>query len=217
MEHPFTEILLIRHGDAAALTPACFSADKNLPDPDLTALGRHQAGLAGRRLASAGIGRIWSRDLKRAAGTAEAIGRHADVAVELHPAFREIDMGRLHHCGWADILREDPDFHDRSHSHLEDLPYPGGESGGDVRDRAMKALLEIAERGPDRVAVVTHGDVIRVLVCAALGIGQEKRFLIGPPENTSITTLRYYRKLRQFTVYALNDAGHLNAGQTGET
>ena len=43
----------------------------------------------------------------------------------------------------------------------EDLPYPGGECGQDVVNRAFPLLKEIGETEFQTVAVVTHGGVIR--------------------------------------------------------
>ncbi len=213
METQMTEILLIRHGNTDLSTPDCFSNEKNSPDPSLNAKGRDQAERVGMRLAHSGIKRILSSDLKRTVQTAEAIARHTGIGIELVPALREIDMGRINHCPWEVFRQEDPEYHDRWHSHSEDLPYPGGESGGDVQARAMPVIAALAEEGQGPVAVVTHGGVIRALVCAALRIGQEKRFYLGPPENTSITVLRFDPETGRFHVAVMNDSGHLEFDQ----
>ncbi len=203
------DILLIRHGKTDPSTPACFSTEKNSPDPCLNAKGLEQAERVGMRLAHSGIRRILSSDLRRTVQTAEAIAHHTDASIELVPALREIDMGRINHCPWEVFRQEDPEYHDRWHSHCEDLPYPGGESGGDVQARAMPVIEALAKNGQGSVAVVTHGGVIRALVCAALMIGQEKRFYLGPPENTSITVLKFDPETGRFHVAVMNDAGHL--------
>lgn len=90
-----------------------------------------------------------------------------------------------------------------------DLPYPGGETGAEAAARAMKAIGEIAGAGLDRVAVVTHGGIIRVIFCAILGIGQEKRFLFGPPGNTSVNRVRFDGKTNRYTIDGFNDVHHL--------
>jgi broad specificity phosphatase PhoE len=151
------DILLIRHGECE--NGLQFSAEKNRPDPKLTARGHGQAELLGQRLAGLGIRRIYASDLKRAAETAEIANRHIGVPVETREELREIDMGRLHACTWEDIRAEDPALYDAWQKHEEDLPYPGGETGGDVAARAMKVVDEIVASGLETVAVVTHGGV----------------------------------------------------------
>lgn len=203
------DILLIRHGETERNSPKTFNAGKNRPDPELNANGLKQAALLGKKLAGSGIQAVYASDLLRTHQTAEVIGRYICASVVERADLREIDMGRLHFCSWEELRAETPEICDEWHKHETDLPYPGGESGADAERRAMRALAEIAASCLEKVAVVTHGGIIRVLVCAALGLGQEKRFRIGPPENTSVTTLHYDAGRKEFSVYALNDASHL--------
>lgn len=203
------EIWLIRHGDTERNSQDNYSSLKNRPDPALSNRGIMQAGLLARRLIGSGIQKIYTSDLVRTVQTAEIINGTLNVPVEKSDALREIDMGRLHHCSWEDMSREDPEFCASWHRHESDLPYPGGECGADAAERTMTMLNEITESGLNRVAVVCHGGIIRVALCAVLGIGQEKRFLFGPPENTSISVLRYDREQKEFSVYSVNDAGHI--------
>jgi broad specificity phosphatase PhoE len=203
------DILLIRHGDTGQSAPENFSAEKNRPDPPLNSKGREQAERLGRRLAGSGIQAVYTSDLIRAMQTTAIVNKNIGSPVEVRRELREIDMGRLHHCSWEEIRAENPGYAEEWHRHESDLPYPGGECGGDAEKRAMRVLAEITESRLNKVAVVTHGGILRVLVCAALGLGQEKRFRIGPPENTSITTIRYNIDSKEYSVYALNDASHL--------
>jgi broad specificity phosphatase PhoE len=203
------EILLIRHGSTEPGSLASYNAEKKRPDPKLDCPGTRQAELLGLRLVNSGVQKIYSSDLVRTLATAGVINSHLHVPLEVREELREIDMGRLHLCTWEDLALEDPTYCKAWHTHDEDLPYPGGESGADAARRAMKVLAEIAQSGLDRVAVVVHGGIIRVALCAVLGIGQQKRFLFGPPENTSISVIRYDREKKEFSVYSMNDASHL--------
>lgn len=203
------DILLIRHGETEISSPETFSKEKNRPDPPLNARGRHQAERLGRRLEGSGIQRIFTSDLARAAETAEIANSRLHVPVEKRAELREIDMGRLHFVSWEDIRAEDPALYKAWHRHAADMPYPEGECGGDAAARAMKVVEEIIGSGLEKVAIVTHGGIIRILACVALGIGQEKRFLFGPPENTSVSTIKYTPAGKEFSIEALNDTSHL--------
>lgn len=55
----------------------------------------------------------------------------------------------------------------------EDLPYPGGECAADVIRRAGPVLERLAESGHERIAVVTHGGVIRTMAAWYLGMPLE--------------------------------------------
>lgn len=48
------------------------------------------------------------------------------------------------------------------------------------------------------------------MICAALGIGQEKRFRLGPPENTSVSIVRYDIRKKEYNVFLINDFNHLS-------
>lgn len=203
------KLYLIRHGETEPAAASNFNALCDRPDPALNDAGIRQAERLGARLRREGIGRIFASDLTRARATAEILDRFLGVGVEPMEDLRETHMGRLHHCSWEDMRREDPVFFEAWQLHASDVAYPSGECGGDVWRRAARAVERIAARGHEKAAVVTHGGVIRTLVCGALGLGQEKRFLLAPPENTGVTVLSYDRETGGFTVARYNDAGHL--------
>lgn len=203
------EIWLIRHGDTEGYSQENFSKPKNRFDPALNDKGIGQAEMLAHRLIGCGLQMIYASDLVRAVQTAEIINSTLNLPIETRAELREIDMGRLHHCSWEDIQREDPDICAQWHRHESDLPYPGGECGADAAKRTMKVIDKIVESGYEKVAVVCHGGIIRVALCAVLGIGQEKRFQFGPPENTSISVIRVDGEKKDFSVYSVNDAGHL--------
>ena len=55
-----------------------------------------------------------------------------------------------------------------------------------------------------------HGGTIRSMICGLLDIPQEKRFYLGlPPENCSITVLKYNEKDEKFYLHIFNDYTHL--------
>ncbi len=204
------ELLLIRHGSVDRSDQRTQTAD-GWPDPDLSDLGCSQAEQLGRRLESYPFQRIYASDLKRAVHTAQILVSHVPAPLEICAGLREIHMGRLHTEHWPDLEEAFPGYYEQWRRHTDDLPYPEGESGADVSRRAFPVIQKILSTGLDRVAVVAHGGVIRVLLCCFLGIGQEKRFQFGDPlVNCSLTSVHWDAETRVFSVNSFTETSHLS-------
>ena len=194
-------LYLIRHGEKA-------SKKENVMDIELTSMGFRQAELVGRRLADERIERIYTSDMIRAVQTAEKINEFLNVPLVIRSNLREIDMGECEALGWEQAYERHPEFKEAFRRHNADVPYPGGESGEDVWNRARQTMEEIEQSGLRRVAVVAHGGTIRSILCGALDIPQARRFFLGnPPEHCGISILEwtnghYYLRL-------FNDFAHL--------
>lgn len=197
------DLLLIRHGSNPEPGPAEI-------DPDLNEWGIAQAHRLGVRLQSERLDCIYTSPLRRALHTAQIIHEHTQAPLERREALREISFGRLRRETWEDIEKDLPGYHTEWSRHLTDLPYPGGECGADVAARALPVVEAILDSGASRAALVTHGGVIRSLLCVFLGLGQEKRFQFGAPlENTSLTLVRWDAKKVRYFIHSLNDYAHL--------
>jgi 2,3-bisphosphoglycerate-dependent phosphoglycerate mutase/probable phosphoglycerate mutase len=207
------EVLLIRHGQTESIgehtswLDAGGSYDGGWPDGPLTALGAAQAAALSTVMAAFAPQRVLSSDLQRAWRTAELACTSVGVALEQTAALREIHMGRLHREDWDALRQQDPAYFDRWHAALEDVPYPGGESGADTAARAWPVLGELQRQGVQRAAVFAHGGTIRVLASCALGLPQQRRFALGPFENASVTTLCCVQN--RWALFACNDVHHL--------
>ncbi|NLV36992.1 MAG: histidine phosphatase family protein [Clostridiaceae bacterium] len=197
-------IFLIRHGQK-------MEADKNHEALGLTEEGFKQADLVGRRLQKYSIGKIYSSNMKRAIQTAEGINKYLGVEIITKPELREIHMGDCDLYGWRYLEENYPLFIEEFRKHKFDLHYPpNGECGEDVWQRAKNVISEIIKTDFRNVAVVTHGGVIRSLICGLLKIDQNKRFFLGsPPENCSITMIKYNKSDKEFYIHSFNDYAHL--------
>lgn len=123
---------------------------------------------------------------------------------------REISFGDMEGLTDEEIARRFADFKAEQSRMEEDIPYPGGECAGDVIRRAEPVFMEMAASGFERVAVVTHGGVIRAMTAHYLGIPPAKWRLLGKDlENCSITELLWNEKQKRFTVERFNDYAHL--------
>jgi broad specificity phosphatase PhoE len=193
-------IYLIRHGQQN-------NHGEYNSNSDLTLEGIRQANLLGWRLQNTGIFRIYSSDLPRAIQTADTINRHIHKEVVLVSEFREINFGEWEGLSYEEVEEHYQNFKWDFEQHLEDLPYPGGESGGDVKKRAFNALDRIANGGID-AAVVTHGGVIMTILTSIMGLGLEKRFRLKPPAPCSISKINY-DPVQGYGILSINDTTHL--------
>lgn len=198
------KLYLIRHGRQSS--KLC-----NV-DVDLSEEGYSQASLLGQRLAGAGIQVVYSSELKRAVQTAQAANYYWRVNHYLYPALREISFGEMEGLSDQEIAVRFADFKEAMGKMEYDLAYPGGESAGDVVRRVIPVFREILETGYERVAIVTHGGVIRSMVAYYLNMDLAKWRLLGSClENCSITELVSRPGTQEFTLERFNDYAHLQA------
>ena len=191
-------ILIIRHGET--------DGNKNRivqkPAVPLNERGREQAQRLGRRLRTAGIGRILSSDLARASMTAEAVAAEAGVSVELEPLLQERNFGDLRGRPY-ESLDEDP----MGPGYIP----PGGESWEVFYERAAAAwrrVVEVAAETEGALAVATHGLVCHAFAVDHLTIEPPHR----PPDRWGNTSLTIVTKEPPWRVELLNSTAHLLDG-----
>ena len=163
-------IYLMRHGSVDY-----FRADGVIVPPDgvaLNALGRAQADGAGALFAAALVrfDRVVTSGLPRTVETATRVlaASHQTLQVEVEPALHEIRGGRL-----ADIPRDGIEqafigaFDGGADA--EARRFLGGESVGELLDRALPAFARIVAREDwTSLLMVLHGGVNRALLAQAM-------------------------------------------------
>ena len=169
-------------------------------DVDLSEEGYRQASLLGERLFREKIQAVYSSSLLRAVETAHFI----------RPELGEISFGDMEGMSDEEIAVVYKDFKDQQGRMEEDLPYPGGECACDVVRRAEPVFMEMVRSGYDRIAVVTHGGVIRSMTAHYLGIPMARWRILGTSlENCSITQLDWDEENGRFLLERFNDYAHL--------
>lgn len=197
------DIFLIRHGRQCS--KLC-----NV-DVKLDEMGRRQAELVGKRLQSYGLEKLYASELLRAKETAEIIGKEIHLDYEVIPDIQEINFGGFTGRTDEEIRDLYGEFRKERSLHREDLPYPeGGECGADVARRVMPQIRKLCERPENRVAVVTHGGVIRSVCAEILQTHQKNKLKFGiDMENTSLTHLIFDEERDFFFLERFNDFAHL--------
>jgi broad specificity phosphatase PhoE len=172
----------VRHGESEANAARRYAGQTDSP---LTARGREQAKAVAAALRDIRFDRVISSDLSRARDTAEVIARDHGVTVEVFPELREIDVGEA--AGRA--IEDAKTRFDWGPGRF--VQWPGGESLEDVRDRVVSALDRIVAASPgQRICVVGHGGVTRILVSHVLGLLPRLYQHHSPTENTNVTIIR---------------------------
>jgi probable phosphomutase (TIGR03848 family) len=160
-----TTLVLIRHGHTD-------TAGKRLsgrtPGVHLSARGRDQAERMVERLEGVKIDAIVSSPLERCRETAAPLARARRLAVRIRRAWIEVGYG-----DWTgrsiSQLRRTKLWRTVMHA-PSNVRFPGGESLLEVQARAVQAALDVAGEHPrGTVAVVSHADVIRLLVAHVAG------------------------------------------------
>ncbi len=163
-----TLIYLLRHAEVEGADRRRFVGQI---DVALSERGVRQAVAQAHRLRTVGLAAIFTSDLARAWHTGTIIGAPHGLAPTVVPALREMNMGRWDGLTAAEITERDPAAFAAWTARVAEVPFPDGESAGDLLARAWPAfseLLRTAGEGP--IAVVGHGGTNRVLLCRALGL-----------------------------------------------
>jgi len=137
----------------------------------------------------------------RARQTAASAGLDATFDEDL----REIDFGEWEGLRFAEIAEAYPDSVDRWAKLDPEFRFPGGESLTEFDARVRRVAERLAAGPPRRVAVVTHGGVIRALVCHWLGLPPEAHLLL---EVSPASVTRVRLSGNRGTLCTLNDLCH---------
>jgi broad specificity phosphatase PhoE len=169
----------VRHGESEANAAHRFAGRTDSP---LTPRGREQAEAVADALAKVTFDRIVSSPLSRCFDTALAIAKRHDLPVDVEPDLVEIDVGEKTGTPF-DEVRGLPNWRDDGF-----VAWPGGETLDQVLERALRAIRKIArESAGQRVLVVGHGGVTRILMSHFLGI--LPRLDRSPANNTNLSVV----------------------------
>lgn len=184
-----TTLFLARHGETVWHAENRYAG---VSDVGLSERGYEQARRLGRWAAQAGIAAVWTSPLGRARATAapaaEALG--AEPAVDA--GLRELDFGDAEGRTLAEFAARRPDAVAAFRADPAAHPLPGGEDPAAAADRGITALRRVAAAHPGgRALVVTHNTLLRLMLCALLGVPLGRyRAALPRVRNCALTELR---------------------------
>ncbi len=106
--------------------------------------------------------------LQRCRQTAAAVV--PDLLAQVDADLREVDFGEWETRTFAEAAGEDPTLVDRWAEFSPDFAFPGGESVGDFLGRVRSAADRLTHAEAQTVLAVTHGGVVRTMICHLLGL-----------------------------------------------
>jgi len=204
-----TTLLLVRHGHTDA-------AGKRLtgraPGVHLNELGRRQAERLVERLGGVRIDTIVSSPLERCRETAAPLAKARGRAVDVGRAWIEVGYGEWTGRSISQLRRTK--LWRRVMFAPSNVRFPGGESLLEVQGRAVDATLDIAARhARGTVVVVSHADVIRLLVAhlAGMHVDHLQRLSIDTASITAVSISDGFPRL--LTVNETDDLAVLRSGR----
>lgn len=203
------KIYFVRHGKTEWNNQFRYQGLTNVP---LCAEGRGQARRAALRLSKLDVGAIICSPLDRAHETAECIAAyHAGVGVEKNPLLAEVNFGEWEGLTVPEIKAHSGEelFYKWRRNQLH-VTVPGGETADAAYERASRAAEELLSRVEDRIVVVGHGAMFRVLFLPLLGIPRSNIFWKMRIDNCSISAVNV-DKNGKATLSFLNDTLHMYA------
>lgn len=178
MTEPVT-FYFVRHGESEANAARRFAGRTDSP---LTERGREQAKAVAEALSKVHFDRIVSSPLSRCRDTALVIARRQQLPVDLERDLVEIDVGEKTGLPF-DEVRGLPEWSDDGF-----VAWPRGESLDQVLERAHRVITRIAaENAGQRVLIVGHGGVTRILMSHFLGL--LPRLDRSPALNTNLSVV----------------------------
>ena len=173
-----TIFYLVRHG-VTSHTGRRLSG--RMPDIDLTDAGRTEAEGAAASLANVPLKSIYSSPIDRCIQTARIIATKHKLSVRTRKDLSEVDYGSWTNRSLKSLVRT------KLWSNVQRWPagtrFPDGESFAEIQTRGVGVLETLRIQHPkDHVCVVSHGDVIRLVMAHYMGVHLDlfQRIQVGP-------------------------------------
>ena len=161
-------IYLMRHGDSRQDEVKRFIGQTDTP---LNETGRKQAVWWREEFLSLFFDRIYCSDLSRSVETAEIIAVNRQEPVRLVPEFREINLGKWDGLPMQEVRSRYPEEFEKRGANLVSYRPEGGESFLDLSARVLPAFeLITRDVESERVLIVGHAGVNRIILCHLLGM-----------------------------------------------
>jgi len=195
---------LVRHGETDWNREQVFRGRLDIP---LNDFGRQQAQAIGEKLADAKLTAVYTSPLKRARETADIVARACGLEALVQEGFIDLDFGEWQGLTQGQVRAQFPEVYRTWQGTPEAAAIPGAEPLTVVKERAVSAIMKLAERLPDaRVCIVSHRVVCKLVMAWALGL-DEGAFWRIRQDTGCINTFEYADGLP--VVHTLNDACHL--------
>jgi broad specificity phosphatase PhoE len=161
------KLYLLRHGDTGL--PGRYIGSTDVP---MDESGKEQVRHTGRLLQKNNITQILCSPMLRCRQTLEQLDITTDC--RFNELLKEIDFGRWEGKTFAEILQSDQKLVDSWVTDPANFTFPDGESHSAFRNRIVSIKSQLEKIVEDNILVITHGGIIRNLLCLLLDIDFDK-------------------------------------------
>ena len=194
------QIIFLRHGQAKNNTERVLSG--RTPGVPLTDKGITQAQQTAELLEHMNISAIYSSPIQRAKHTAEIVGEHNSIDVQIDDRLIELDMGKFTGIPYDEIFASHGNVFLKFYNGELEIAHNGVETFADVKKRVTSIVDEIIEKHPDQnVILVTHMDPIKAMLSNVVDLSPTNLFELIIA-NASLNLFR--EKDRKFSLSGIN-------------
>lgn len=214
-----TYILLVRHGQNEWVKKKRLAGW--IPNVHLNDEGKKQANNVAERLAHLPVKALYSSPVTRCMETAEYVARALKLEVQELEAVGEVRYGQWEGAE-IETLSEEKSWYAVQHFPSR-FRFPQGEALRDVQARAVAALEELSGKyeKDDMLVVVSHADLIKLLLAHYLGVHIDlfQRIIVSPASVSILALMENY----MVRVVRVNDDGPIEPppededGKNGDT
>jgi len=199
-------LLLARHGQTEWHHPNRYAGST---DVALNETGRREAQALARRALEERPDLVVSSPLGRAVETAQAAARMCGSPLILENRLREVDFGDFEGMTMGEIRARDPLAAAAFEDDPAACPFPNAEPPPEAARRALEALGDLRRaHGGETVLVVAHNTLLRLCLCALLGVplgDYRRRF----PRLSNVAISEVRLGPTGAALLSLNDSAHL--------
>ncbi len=199
-------VILVRHGQTEWNSKGIF---RGVIDVELNDNGERQARLTGEKLGRLCIDAVYSSPLLRAYKTARIIASFHDQKVKIIERLTDMNFGV-----WQGLTREQvkecyPEVFQTWENRPHRVVIPEAETLSGVRKRISLGLKNILnDHGGSTVVIVSHGLIIKVLLCVVLGM-DNSHFWKLRQDNSAVNIFEYSKEGTK--LFLMNDTTHLQS------
>lgn len=187
-ERPVKQVTLVRHASVPGNSEHRYIGSTDVP---LGPQGQREALHLAAVLSEQAFDRLWCTPLRRGRQTADNIAAGRDLELAFLDDLREVDFGQWEGRTFEELVRRNPEGVDQWARLGDGFRFPGGESIAQFHERVERLAERIITDDAASILIVTHGGIIRHLLCRFLGIATHHSFAfqIAP---ASVTTIELY-------------------------
>ena len=194
------QIIFLRHGQAKNNTERVLAGrTEGIP---LTELGIKQAQHTAKLVERMNVSAIYSSPIQRAKHTAEIVGEHNSLDINIDDRLIELDMGKFTGMPYDEIFSSHGNVFMKFYNGELEIAHNGVETFSEVKKRVKDIVDHVTKNHPDEnVILVTHMDPIKAMLSTIIDLSPTNLFELIIA-NASLNIFR--EKDKKFSLSGLN-------------